>query len=465
MAEITLTIHDLPGLSAAGDASAAAGQGGYAFTLSRPAQPGQSATLTIPIVNRGPESYAASVAQERWVSQRYPDLEMCFAGAWRTSDAERFDQVSQDLHHLSQGPDLAAQWLAAELCTRCSAPPPRAPNGCSLWNPRADVADSVRQAARAADLQDYDRVIALAPQWADGWLLRAARRHSEHEDFAGALADCQRAAAAQPQLAAAWVGQGWALVSLGRAAEAVEPFERALQGSPADPAIRVALAYALEKAGEFSKAAEQLRLAAPPAEAGSQRPAEAQIHLARARCLAAQQLWEEALAALSAASRCQPTQAGPWLERARLLRGLDGRLADALDAAKKACKLALEWEVEPHLLYGGLLRQQGKPAQALTVLATVASRAPDELRLCAERGLALVQLARWQEALPDLDRYLAAVSWWPAQLARAQCRWHALHDRPGALADLSAVLQVAPEDSQALALGQALAAAEQVGAE
>lgn len=456
MPEITLQLATLPGLPA--DQQVDSPPGGFSFTLSRPSAAGAAFTLTIPIVNRGPESYAESQAQETWVSQRYPGLEMCFAGAWRTSDPALFSDITRDLNDQTQGPLLSARWLLAELRGRFVAQPPRAPNGCSLWSPRADVPISVRDAARTADLADYSRAIELAPGLAEAWLLRAARRQGEHEDYDGALADCTKAAELQPELAEAWAGQGWALVALGRGAEAIQPFERALALAGGRADARIALAYALEKAGELARAVDQLLLAAPPKAASPKRAGDGATHLTRARCLVGLGRTEDALQALAAAGRCQPANSSPWLERARLLRGLPDRQRDALAAAQKACSLALEWEVEPQLLLGGLLRGAGRAEEALTALDLLAVRAPGELRLYGERGLALADLGRFEQALADLDRYLAAASWPPAYVARAHCRWQARGDRLGALADLEIALESSPEDARALALQQTVLA-------
>jgi tetratricopeptide (TPR) repeat protein len=454
MASISLTIQELPDFP--GEA------GPFAFMLERPSGGSGTAVLTIPIVNRGPESYAESQAQESWVSRRYPDLEMCFAGAWRTDDLQRFDELAADLAGLAQSAPLDAQWLLSELQSRVPPPLARAANGIPLVNPRAGVDEAIRQAARLEDLTDYSHLIALAPESAEAWLLRAARRHSEHEDFQGALEDSQRAAQLQPSLPDAWRAQGSALIALGRFADAVAPLERALALSRGSAQARVYLAYALEKAGAYAKAVAQLREAAPPKKAGPGRAADCTVHQARARCLAALGEPGQALEALNAAGRCQPGNSRVWLERSQLLDSLDGRRQEALESAAKACALAEDWEVEPLLWHAALQRGAGQPAPALETLSALQGRADAFPRLAGERGLALCDLGRFAEALADLDQYLSCVTWAPAQLARARCR-HALGDLAGAQADLQALLGADALHPQALALLEEWRAEERAG--
>lgn len=454
MASIRLTIAQLPDLP--GEA------GPFTFELERPSGARGTAVLTIPIVNRGPESYAESQAQESWVSRRYPDLEMCFAGAWRTDDLPRFDRLADELARLAQAAPLDALWLLSELRTRTPPPLARAANGIPLVNPRADVDEAIRQAARRDDLTDYNQLIAQAPELAEAWLLRAARRHSEHEDYEGALEDSLRAAQLQPSLADAWRAQGSALIALGRCAEAVAPLERALSLSRGSAQARVYLAYALEKAGAYARAVAQLREAAPPKKAGPARASDCTVHQARARCLAALGETGQALQALEAAARCQPRNPRVWLEHSHLLNALAGRSQEALASAAKACALAEDWEVEPHLWRAALERGAGQPAAALETLAALQGRAEALPRLAGERGLALCDLGRFAEALVDLDLYLLSVTWAPAQLARARCR-HALGDAAGAMAELQAVLSADANNSEVQALVQAWRAEEPAG--
>jgi hypothetical protein len=89
VSEVTITLARLPGVREGGPFHFTFDQGAYA------------AVLTIPIVHRGPESYAVSRAQEQWVLTRYPELECVFAGAWRTADRARLDAIKAELRHLA----------------------------------------------------------------------------------------------------------------------------------------------------------------------------------------------------------------------------------------------------------------------------------------------------------------------------------------------------------------------------
>ncbi len=89
MAGLTITLERLPDVHE---------RGPFSFTLEHCAG---FSVLTIPIVLLGPESHAVSTAQERWVQARYPELEMSFAGGWRTSDRARIDAIAVDLRALA----------------------------------------------------------------------------------------------------------------------------------------------------------------------------------------------------------------------------------------------------------------------------------------------------------------------------------------------------------------------------
>ena len=443
MPTFTLTLDRLPGLDSA--------EGPFEFKCD---WNGSIGVLTIPIVNRGPESFAVSLQQEQWVSRRYPGLEMCFAGAWRTEDRALFDRASGDLSSLAGGPSGETRQLLAELSGYCPVLK-RAPNGHPAFSAVADCTEEERSAARAEDLARHDRLLALAPAEPAAWLLRAARRRTDHLDRAGALADYQRASELAPGNTEAWSGMGWCLLELDRAAEAVPAFQRALLASSSKDesrGARVALAYAHSRAGQHEAAVQQLARVAAPSSGKAKRPLDGPLHQSRARALAALGRVPEALEAWSDAARCTPREATPHTERARLLWTLEGREDEALVESVLGMERVQAWEVEPLWIHGGILRHRERFDDALPVLEEALRRSPDHLGVVGELGVVLARLGHHERALGLLDRYLAASSWWPALLARALARWRGRGDKGGALEDLARVLEADPGNTEAAAL-------------
>ncbi|MBI5609996.1 MAG: tetratricopeptide repeat protein [Deltaproteobacteria bacterium] len=452
MAEFHITLPKLP----AGVAS----RGPWTFTLQDSGRDGVASVLTIPIVNRGPESFAESADQEQWVGRRWPRLQLVFAGAWTLADRPAFLAIAEELCALAGGPSAAARLALHELQFGAEPPRARAPNGCSQWNPRADVDDTTRNLARAQDLQRWDALVALAPTWHEAWLARARRRTHEHEDCEGGAADAQHACTLAPHCAEVWEELALAHRLAGRLDAAAEALQRATSCADAGHAPTIQLASVLVALGRSAEAVAAADQALK--HIGKKHPEYQNVQLLRAQALAAVGRVDQALNACRAAARAQPSSADPWLRAAKLLWQRGERLEEALDLAAKASPLASAWSVEPLVVHAGLLRALGRPGEALPLLDLALERSPGDAAALGERGLVHTALQHWQLALDDLDRYLAVVTWAPAQLARAKCRWFGPRNAAGALADLQAVLAVTPGDSEALQL-QATCLAGQEG--
>jgi tetratricopeptide (TPR) repeat protein len=443
------TLEQLPGLVAKG--------GPFHFTCD---WSGDSGVITIPIINRGPESVAVSQPQEDWLSARFPNLESCFAGAWRTTDRALFSRVCNALAALDRGPPAAQRELLAAL--RVRPVPSGASKGVPSFSSAAPGTEEERAAARVGDLEDYDRLVALAPLEPEAWVLRAERRRSAHGDVAGALADFTHACGLSPSSPSAWDGMGSCLLDLGRTAEAIPAFRRALLASTQPGQVRAArlqLARAHAQAGQHEEALVQWESVAPPGRAGKPLADDGTVHQSRARALSALGRTLEALQALGEASRCQPGESGPHVARARILWEMPEKAEEALAAAALAAQRAKPWEHEPLLVHGGVLRSRGRFEEALPVLEEGLRRAPSDMGLAAELGVVLVQLGQDDRALELLNRYLETASWHPAQLARARARWRRRGDLLGARADVARVLEQSPGHPEATALRDELAAA------
>jgi tetratricopeptide (TPR) repeat protein len=92
----------------------------------------------------------------------------------------------------------------------------------------------------------FGRVIARAPDFAEGWNKRATVRYLQ-EDYEGAIADCEETLARKPQHFGALSGQGLCHIALGQFREAAALFRRALGVHPHLPAARHNLAAVLSE--------------------------------------------------------------------------------------------------------------------------------------------------------------------------------------------------------------------------
>jgi tetratricopeptide (TPR) repeat protein len=112
---------------------------------------------------------------------------------------------------------------------------------------RAGV-DAMQQ-NRLTDAEDcFSRVIARAPDFAEGWNKRATVRYMQ-KDFTGSVADCQQTLARNPHHFGAAAGQGLCHMSLNQFADAAVCFRRALEIHPHLDAVRQNLALAEAEGG------------------------------------------------------------------------------------------------------------------------------------------------------------------------------------------------------------------------
>ena len=107
---------------------------------------------------------------------------------------------------------------------------------------RAGV-EAVEQGRLGAAEQSFDRVIELAPNFAEGWNKRATVRYMR-KNFLGSIADCQETLARNPNHFGAASGQGLCHMSLAQFREAAICFRRALEIHPHLEAVRHNLALA-----------------------------------------------------------------------------------------------------------------------------------------------------------------------------------------------------------------------------
>jgi tetratricopeptide (TPR) repeat protein len=149
-----------------------------------------------------------------------------------------------------------AEALAA---LRGADPAARARAEAALWqmwcrSGRPEVDAVFARGVAAMERQDlaeaeacFTRVIALAPDFAEGWNKRATVRYLR-ADYAGAIADCAEVLARKPQHFGALSGQGLCHVARGQHRAAAAMFRRALAVHPHLASARVNLAVAMTRA-------------------------------------------------------------------------------------------------------------------------------------------------------------------------------------------------------------------------
>ena len=105
------------------------------------------------------------------------------------------------------------------------------------------------QQHRLADAEDlFGRIIAAAPEFAEGWNKRATVRYLR-KNFTASVADCQQTLLRNPHHFGAASGQGLCHLSLNEFREAAVCFRRALEIHPHLDAVRHNLALAEAQGG------------------------------------------------------------------------------------------------------------------------------------------------------------------------------------------------------------------------
>jgi predicted O-linked N-acetylglucosamine transferase (SPINDLY family) len=257
-----------------------------------------------------------------------------------------------------------------------------------------------------------------------------------------ALASYDHVLALQPGFAPAWINRGNVLRALGRAGEALESYDRAAALTPGDALIAYGRAAALADLQRFEEAAAGFdkALALQP-----------QFDLAlagRAGALLKLERFADALKDLDQALTARPKDVELLNNRGVALYRLD-RIAEAR-AAYDAALAAEPGHAESLLNRALLLQATGELAAALADYEKAVALAPANARAFNGRGSVLHALKRDREALADFDRALAL----DARLAdalsnRALLRWSLSNDYAGAAADLTAALDINPDQPYA----------------
>lgn len=368
-------------------------------------------------------------------------------------------------------------WLRAPAGTAFGVPPPRPPSAQpagaeALVNEGYAKMDAGR--VRPA-LADFDRAIALAPEWS-----------LAHADRGIALVHLGRLDEAETALAtalrledtefAAHQGLGYLRLRQGRPEEAIGPLTRSLELRPGNAFTLTFRAQAQEDLGRMEDALADLDriLAAEPRHAFA--------HSERARIFAHLGREADALAAIDRALEADPTSIPNATARGEILERFGRteqaaaawRAALAIVEARVAALPAEERASAMLELRMGLIARSGRPREAIAIadaqlrryagsVPMLASRCwirleanielPQALRDCDEalraepghpvasagRARLYLRMARWADAIGEYDRLLAsgARSEGNAYYGRAIARLNS-GDRAGGEADLAA---------------------------
>ena len=290
-------------------------------------------------------------------------------------------------------------------------------------------------ALRAGDLKEAERLLQV--------ITRAQPNHLPALNLLGvvlgrlgrnaeAVGTYDRAVAAAPQSAEAWYGRAMTLLALGRPQDAITSFDRVLAAKPDFMQVHLLRAKLLSDLGRHDdalKAVEKLLAIAPDL---------AEAWLGRSNVLFEAKRYDEALAAAETAVAAKPGLAEGWHARGNALNELK-RHAEALAAYEKALALnpnfAGAWHgcgnalneikkyhdalaaydkalglapalAEAWLGRGNVLNVLKRCQEALTAFARVQALVPDLAEAWLGRGNSLCELRRYPDAMVAYDRAL-----------------------------------------------------------
>ncbi|GEM_PF-6280016 len=206
--------------------------------------------------------------------------------------------------------------------------------------------------------------------------------------------DAEEALELVPDAAEPYYLLGRFLLMQGKSEQARELLQRALRYPAADVRLQ---ARALAVLGHLSDDPRQQRLYLD--RACRLAPGDAEVRLGRARFLAQQRQWAQALADLDAALQAEPKHLDVRLLRAEVLLKLR-RHEQAQGELKKLQKLA-PGHAQVHLLLGLLASTQHRFAEAAQAFTRAIAFRGATPRLLALRAQALLRAGQRQEALRD----------------------------------------------------------------
>lgn len=255
---------------------------------------------------------------------------------------------------------------------------------------------ALHQKGRLAEaLEAYDRVIALAPRFANAFANRgvALRRLGRLDE---ALDSYDRALALDPGSADAHANRGNVLQDLGRFEEALSSQEAACRLRPKDPTFENNLGNALQSLGRQAEALAHYEAAL------AAKPDYPTAHFNRGITLAAMERAEEALASYDRAIALRPDYAEAHGNRGTLLISLR-RFDEGLASLQTAVALK-PGDAGALNKLGVALMAAGQVETALATFEAALLKDPASAEARTNRGLCLLTLGRYSEAWADYER-------------------------------------------------------------
>ena len=213
---------------------------------------------------------------------------------------------------------------------------------------------------------------------------------------ADALGAFDRAIEIDPLYGAAHLGRARALMRLGRSDDAMGSFHEAARIDPGSATARAHLALVAVRLGCYDNAASTYESAIRLS------PGDGSLHAGLAFALAGLGRFDDAWASCGRAAELSPASPHPCAARGRILVG-QGRHADALAAFDKAVALDPA-SASAHAGRGLALSGLDRHADALAAFDKAVALDPASASAHAGRGLALEHLGRLDEAGPAFER-------------------------------------------------------------
>lgn len=303
-----------------------------------------------------------------------------------------FDQNGRALIEFRQGRVEAALRLvesALELAERDLAPEAHPVHRMVLLANRAQLLARLGRTEEA--LADFDRAIAIDPAFPDHYLDRGNLLF-ELGRVDDALADYEMAMRMSPPLPEAYYNRAEVRMAIGDLEGARADLDYVLELDPEYLEAYINRAGLLEMLGEHEAARRDVTAGL------ALDPGNAHLHGVLGQLEAAEGRTAEARAAYDAALRADPRLASAWANRA-ILRYETGDVAGAVDDLNRAIALR-----EADTAFGAANSAPGERGRALGHLERSGAPDPTGAALYFNRGTALVELGRVNEAGQDFRR-------------------------------------------------------------
>jgi protein O-GlcNAc transferase len=260
---------------------------------------------------------------------------------------------------------------------------------------------------------------------------------------AQAVASFDRALAVAPDSIEAWYGHGMTLVAMNRPQQAIKSFERVIAAKPDFTQVQLLRARLLMELGRHDAALQAVD------QFIAKVPNSAEAWFGRSNVLFSVARYDEALSAAERALALKPDFAEAWQARGNALDELK-RHDEALAAYDKALGLYPHFPAAWHGR-GNALSALKRNDEALAAYERALAFAPDLTEAWLGRGLVLNALGRYPEALSAFDRVGSLVTDRVEVHIGRGAAFHGLNRHEEALAAYKTALTLQPDLAEILA--------------